>query len=674
MISEKGAVLITLDLLNGYENELAIDPAKIKCRKSNAGNYMIDLVTDDPLLGLEAVVTPDGSIINLDFSGPKAKESRHMHAKMLAKIRQRLASAKQIGFDKLTMLRRIYLEYPDLEEQDCHIYRKGKDKMRYDFQSCQLLVKATGELSLLAKRQIEPLQYVRQRLGRIKINGLAPLTAWEDEMQLTIEAIAEPEAKFRLRESRFKIAKSSDPRLLDDALANLKDDLVENIVPQDYGEAELLKMTAEFLSQSKDLLTGLEKAWPLLDTEAAKQMITPERLKRWICYQLLDQERLISFFKQSAELKAGKCRLSRGRIYLQFPVQPEQFQLLDSLTQEQARIMADYFQDFANWEHAEPCSYVDLDLASGQFELAPEKVKMLENFEQTLRKCSQYQEFLDCCSADGLQAASRYLKAKDQIQVTATGKSGKAYQVTFALDEQAVDSCQAFLTRCLSEEASWETKIAKQLSEHKLLGDIVAVAIAKLAMTNEYRITAKNVVKILRDLSIDFYDDLHPTAYDKHFRLFSNQMIESRIKQMLKSGLIAAEDRCLLSYRIYYQELVPSSLTESFIQQSLASKDGERETDFKLWHELVNLPDELASADALLMLKRLIDHPAVFCMAEEECAAFLQGNRTVCRKYLTPAITLEDDPFKKKYLRQLLAKCRLVKQETATEKEAKSFI
>ena len=74
------------------------------------------------------------------------------------------------------------------------------------------------------------------------------------------------------------------------------------------------------------------------------------------------------------------------------------------------------------------------------------------------------------------------------------------------------------------------------------------------------------------------------------------------------------------------------------------------------------------------MLKRLIDHPAVFCMAEEECAAFLQGNRTVCRKYLTPAITLEDDPFKKKYLRQLLAKCRLVKQETATEKEAKSFI
>ena len=99
LISEKGAVLITLDLLNGYENELAIDPAKIKCRKSNAGNYMIDLVTDDPLLGLEAVVTPDGSIINLDFSGPKAKESRHMHAKMLAKIRQRLASAKQIGFD-----------------------------------------------------------------------------------------------------------------------------------------------------------------------------------------------------------------------------------------------------------------------------------------------------------------------------------------------------------------------------------------------------------------------------------------------------------------------------------------------------------------------------------------------------------------------------------------------
>ena len=154
-----------------------------------------------------------------------------MHAKMLAKIRQRLASAKRIGFDKLTMLRRIYLEYPDLEEQDCHIYRKGKDKMRYDFQSCQLLVKATGELSLVAKRQIEPLQYVRQRLGRI---------------------------------------------------------------------------------------------------------------------------------------------------------------------------MADYFQDFANWEQAEPCSYVDLDLASGQFELAPEKVKMLENFEHTLRKCSQYQEFLDCCSADGL--------------------------------------------------------------------------------------------------------------------------------------------------------------------------------------------------------------------------------------------------------------------------------
>lgn len=366
----------------------------------------------------------------------------------------------------------------------------------------------------------------------------------------------------------------------------------------------------------------------------AKNYLRPSSLKVCLAYQLLTKEWLKAKLEEESFYDNGE----KQRIYL------EHGKLKDYLPKEDWDLASDYL--FPGDKQA----YLELTADKKKLLLPSNKRQQLQHFKTSLANCQSWQKLIYHIKENHADlSVDWHFKNQSKLEVTLTGR--KEHEHAFALKEpKAMDEeYDKFLANSKKKEANYKKKIKEKVAASSLRGDLLARAIAQLALRNETRITPNNCLKILRGLSYPDYDAINHSDYDRRFRFLPNQEILQVIEAMQKDGLIAAEERFYSDYHVYYHELVPTDLTDEFLNAEAA--EGSDLALLKELNESANKTD-LSAFNVVKLSQELLQHPALVCV-DQSYQAFIDQH-DLAREYLKTRLQLTTNKFTKKYLRLLL--------------------
>lgn len=241
--------------------------------------------------------------------------------------------------------------------------------------------------------------------------------------------------------------------------------------------------------------------------------------------------------------------------------------------------------------------------------------------------------------------------------------------------ESWTEDISKFLDDCHEKTLKKRKSIQNRVNGSGLVGNIIATAVAELVLNNEkkdgrYHLTANNCAAMLRDMSTanKFYADINHTRYDKLFRLIPGDEVERIIELVVDKGLVDESYHRISDYNVSYYSLIPNEYTKIFVSNSLAST--KLSTDFGLLARLEELTASSGESESVAeigdkgyieLLQNLTNHPAVWCYKPEVCRQFLQLKPEVAQKLLKVYTSIEDDRFKKNYLKLLTKETKLGK-------------
>lgn len=145
--------------------------------------------------------------------------------------------------------------------------------------------------------------------------------------------------------------------------------------------------------------------------------------------------------------------------------------------------------------------------------------------------------------------------------------------------------------------------------------------------------------------------------------------MERIIKRVVNKKLVDESYHRISDYNVFYYSLVPNEYTKIFASNSLASTN--LSTDFGLLARLKELTDSSGESESVAevddksyieLLQNFANHPAVWCYKPEVCRQFLQLKPEVAQKLLKVYGSIEDDRFKKKYLKLLTKESKALKE------------
>ena len=145
--------------------------------------------------------------------------------------------------------------------------------------------------------------------------------------------------------------------------------------------------------------------------------------------------------------------------------------------------------------------------------------------------------------------------------------------------------------------------------------------------------------------------------------------MERIIKRVVNKKLVDESYHRISGYNVSYYSLVPNEYTKIFASNSLAST--KLSTDFGLLARLKELTYSSGESESagenddkgyIELLQKLTNHPTVWCYKPEVCRQFLQLKPEVAQKLLKVYSSLEDDRFKKKYLKLLTKESKALQE------------
>ena len=320
---------------------------------------------------------------------------------------------------------------------------------------------------------------------------------------------------------------------------------------------------------------------------------------------------------------------------------------------------------------------IGFDLINRKFSLDPSKRSKLKQIDAQAKALPDIDKAISFAkstsSAKGINfddvATLDFRKTLFRIEIDDGITKKQKLSLNYNDSSSWTKSIAKFLNDCYEKTQKKRDSLQKQVNESGLVGNIIATAIADIVLKNEkkdgrYHLTANNCAALLRDMSTanKFYSDINHTRYDKLFRLIPRDEVERIIEQVVDRGLVDESYHRISDYNVVYYSLVPGDCTKLFLSSSLAST--KLSTDFGLLARLKELTDssdesasdaEIDDKSYIKLLQSLANHPAVWCYKPEPCRQFLQLKPEMAKKLLKVYGALEDDSFKKKYLK-LLAK------------------
>ena len=230
--------------------------------------------------------------------------------------------------------------------------------------------------------------------------------------------------------------------------------------------------------------------------------------------------------------------------------------------------------------------------------------------------------------------------------VSATAGLGKAYKRVLS----------SMARELKSYEAKEEKARLKAVRTGYGYGEIAVTAFIETVMANEKYITESMVIKLLRGMSINTWNELTcPVEYEGKFEYVHSDTFSEICHNLIRRKII--NTKTLKGTYGHFDILIVTDRCRDIAagRQDLTPHRGEKKTEFQeleaIKHEN---PQEQKLQAVMARIDYLLKHPAVYCYGKEDVMNYLSGIPEQVLEYLKTVHKMEGPGIRKKYVKALI--------------------